>query len=396
MKILYAVQATGNGHISRATEILPYLQKYGTVDIMLSGNNADLPVNLPVKYRSNGVSLFYGGGGLNYRKIISQFNPFSIWRDIKNLPVDDYDLIVNDFDFITSIACQIKGVFSVQFGHQASFKYSATPRPQIRNRIGEWVLSNFCKCSTYIGLHFRSYDPMILLPIIKKEIREASNSATNQGHITVYLSQFIPEELILHFKTLVNIKFQIFSQHCKVVTHLDNITLYPLGQESFTHSMIHCNGMITGGGFETPAEALFLGKKLMLIPINGQYEQLCNAEAAKEFGALVVTELTMHFGATVEKFFYPKSNHIQRINSQFSNKNKWTNIKDPINTQTITRDFRSIQIKSNEEIVDNFMQIALMAKKRFNEKKSIKTNSGNYPLIGAHENTFSAGISGSH
>ena len=36
MKIFYAVQATGNGHISRAIEILPYLRKYGEVDIFLS------------------------------------------------------------------------------------------------------------------------------------------------------------------------------------------------------------------------------------------------------------------------------------------------------------------------------------------------------------------------
>jgi len=37
MKIFYAVQATGNGHISRAMELLPYLERYGKVDIFLSG-----------------------------------------------------------------------------------------------------------------------------------------------------------------------------------------------------------------------------------------------------------------------------------------------------------------------------------------------------------------------
>ena len=33
MKILYAIQGTGNGHISRAREIIPLLQKYGELDI---------------------------------------------------------------------------------------------------------------------------------------------------------------------------------------------------------------------------------------------------------------------------------------------------------------------------------------------------------------------------
>ena len=53
MKILYAVQATGNGHIARAIEILPYLKKYGEVDIFLSGSNSHLQVDLPVQFMSN-------------------------------------------------------------------------------------------------------------------------------------------------------------------------------------------------------------------------------------------------------------------------------------------------------------------------------------------------------
>jgi spore coat polysaccharide biosynthesis predicted glycosyltransferase SpsG len=63
MKILYAVQATGNGHISRAIQLTPYLQKYGEVDIFLSGSNASLAVPLPVQFRSRGISLFYNNKG---------------------------------------------------------------------------------------------------------------------------------------------------------------------------------------------------------------------------------------------------------------------------------------------------------------------------------------------
>lgn len=104
MKILYAVQATGNGHISRAAEIIPLLQTYGSVDVMLSGNNAHLPVQLPVKFRSKGVSLFYRhGGGLDYKKMLRQINPIQLWKDIRRLPVQEYDLVINDFDFITAL-----------------------------------------------------------------------------------------------------------------------------------------------------------------------------------------------------------------------------------------------------------------------------------------------------
>jgi len=59
-----------------------------------------------------------------------------------------------------------------------------------------------------------------------------------------------------------------------------------MDKKLFGQSLIHCSGIITGGGFETPAEALHLGKKILAIPIRGQYEQLCNAAALKEMGVL--------------------------------------------------------------------------------------------------------------
>ena len=63
MKIFYAVQATGNGHISRAAELVPLLQKYGEVDVFLSGSNYSLKSNLPIDYRSKGLSLVYNNRG---------------------------------------------------------------------------------------------------------------------------------------------------------------------------------------------------------------------------------------------------------------------------------------------------------------------------------------------
>ena len=46
-----------------------------------------------------------------------------------------------------------------------------------------------------------------------------------------------------------------------------------------------------GAGFETPAEALYLKKKVMAIPMKGQYEQQCNAAALKTMGVPVIKKL---------------------------------------------------------------------------------------------------------
>jgi uncharacterized protein (TIGR00661 family) len=334
MKILYAVQATGNGHISRAAEIIPLLQQYGQVDVMLSGTNAHLPVQLPVKFRSRGLSLFYrAGGGIHYWRILKQFNPFTLWQDIKKLPVSDYDLVINDFDFITAMACKLRKVFSVQIGHQASFMYENTPRPARKNIVGEIILKHFAPASHYIGLHFQPYHPNILPPIIAESIR-ASNP-TNQGHITVYLAQYKTDELLKEFKSLTHLEFHIFSADIQNHIRKENCLLFPLGKESFSHSLIHSQGIITGGGFETPAEALFLGKKIMSIPIKGQYEQLCNAEAMVSLGIKVVQDIDIHFGVEVHRHF----------------------------NGTAPSSQENLQFLDNQTIVDRFMSMALKAKR---------------------------------
>ena len=52
--------------------------------------------------------------------------------------------------------------------------------------------------------------------------------------------------------------------------------------------MASCEGLLTGGGFEGPAEAMFLKKKVMMIPMSGQYEQRCNALSASKLGVPVI------------------------------------------------------------------------------------------------------------
>ena|ERR1700761_6927557 len=294
MKIFYAVQATGNGHISRAMEILPYLERYGQVDIFLSGANNSLQLDAPVKFRSKGLSLFYtNSGGLNYWEITKQIAPLRVWREVRDLPVEKYDLVINDFECITSLACAVKKVPSVQFGHQASFISPKVPRPRHTEWMGEWILRHYARATQYIGLHFKQYDDFILPPVIKKEILQADPQ--DRGHITVYLSSYSDATVKRYLGPLTDFRFQVFSKEVKEPTVDGNILFLPVSKAAFNKSLITCKAILTGAGFETPAEALYLGKKLMVIPIRGQYEQSCNAAALERMGVPVLNALDAGF-----------------------------------------------------------------------------------------------------
>ena len=304
MKIFYAVQATGNGHISRANSILSILQQYGDVDIFLSGNNSALKTSMPVAYRSKGVSLQYDeqSGGIDVMKTIVGIRLRKILSEARFLPIEKYDLVINDFECITSLACKLKGIPSVHFGHQASFMSKKVPRPGMRNLLGEWVLSNYATGTRSVGLHFKQYDENIFSPIIKPSILNAA--PVNEGHITVYLGHYADHVVVKQLQRLKNFKFHLFSKQVDAVVQEDNIKLLPLSQSMFDDSLIRSHGIITGAGFETPAEALYLGKQLMVLPMHGQYEQACNAAALKEFDVAIVDTMDDYFPVYFNRWIF--------------------------------------------------------------------------------------------
>lgn len=301
MKIFYAIQATGNGHISRAIQLYPYLKKFGTIDFFLSGNNASLDVKLPIKFRSKGCSLHYSKcGGLNYWDIIKNIKPRQIYKDADSLPLKNYDFIINDFDSITSLSCKLQKVHSVQFGHQASFLSESTPRPKKKSLMGEMILKHYAPSPKNIGLHFEKYDSFILPPIIKDKIMQANPK--NLQHITVYLPSFQIDCLEKAFNKIPNVSFHWFLDTVKFEHTIGNITYFPVNQKYFNTSLITCQGIITGGGFETPAEALYLGKKILSIPIRNHYEQECNAAALQKMGVPVTFEVGDNFNVIIENW----------------------------------------------------------------------------------------------
>ena len=267
----------------------------------MSGSNASLAIDLPVKFKSSGCSLFYSKcGGLDYWNIAKNINPIQMYKDAKSLPLKDYDVVINDFDSITSLACKLQKVHSVQLGHQASFVSKQTPRPEKKSVMGEMILKHYASAPKNIGLHFEKYDSFILPPIIKNEIQQAEPS--NLGHITVYLPSFDQACLEKAFNTLPDQEFHWFLSEVKFKHTIGNITYYPVNQINFNESLISCHGIITGGGFETPAEALYLRKKILSIPILNHYEQECNAAALKKMGVPVVYEVGNNFELIIENW----------------------------------------------------------------------------------------------
>ncbi|MFN3951863.1 MAG: glycosyltransferase family protein [Thermaurantimonas sp.] len=289
-RILYAIQGTGNGHVARALVVVPALKKKFDVDILVSGRQSNLTLPFTVHYKYSGVSFVYDrGGGLSYSKTLFHNNLVKVYKELRKLPVRDYDLVISDFEPISAYASKITGIPSLAFSHQASFLSKRVPRPNRKSTIGEFVLKNYAPCAHRIGIHFQSYEPWILPPILRPEILRAT-PCESQEYI-VYLPAY-GDSLLIKMLSKMDGTFVVFSKFSTFSYKKDNVTIIPAQVQEFTKRLITCRGVITSAGFETPAEALYLEKKLMCIPIKGQYEQYCNAAALEELGVPVYERLS--------------------------------------------------------------------------------------------------------
>ncbi len=290
MRILYGIQGTGNGHLSRAQEILPYLLRYGEVDLLISGNHSDIGINHPVLYTCYGLSYAFGkNGGVDLFRSVKQAKPFQLLSDIRKLPVDQYDVVISDFEPITAWAGRLRRRPVWAMSHQAAFLSPKSPRPNQRNVLMERLFTHYAPSTKAVGFHFDNYDSFIHCPIIQRDIRQLHPRAND--HITVYLPAYSTDYLCDMLQDIPLIRWEVFAKNFKETRTNGNITLRPVSREGYLRSLESAQGVLTGAGFEAPSEALFLGKKLMVLPMAMQYEQLCNAAALDGMGVAVMGHL---------------------------------------------------------------------------------------------------------
>jgi len=301
MRLLYGIQGTGHGHISRAKEILPKLTEQAEVDILVSGYNCKLTLEQVEVMHKRGLSLTYNdNGGVSYLQTALNLQPLTFLKDLGTVNTNNYDLIISDYEPITAWASIQSKVPVVGLSHQASFLSKSCPRPKQISLFAESLLKYFAPVQHPIGFHFKRYDSFILPPVIRQDIRDLN--PTQGNHITVYLPSYDPDFLASKLRNIDHTDWHIFSPLCNETYQTGSVTVNPVGNRPFLESLESAKGVIAGAGFELCAESMFLGKKLLAIPIKNQYEQLCNAAALEEMGVKTTHQIDEGFDKFVSRW----------------------------------------------------------------------------------------------
>ncbi len=276
MKILYGVQATGNGHISRSREVIRQLKNMGhDVQVIFSGRDPSMlwEVETFEPYNAfRGLTFISRRGKVRKIRTALQLNLFQFYRDILSYDTSGFDLVVTDFEPVSARIARRNGIPSIGVGHQYAFLHDIPVRKA--DPFSMWVTRNFAPTDYSVGLHWYHFEKPILPPIIPVHLKV--NSQMKHDKILVYL----PFESIDDIESLLRpITTHHFFIYCDTAGATDDgkIHLRSFSRDGFLRDLLDCNGVISNAGFEFISEALYLGKKSLVKPLSGQMEQASNA-----------------------------------------------------------------------------------------------------------------------
>lgn len=282
MKVLYGVQGTGNGHITRARALSRYFDHFGIeADYLFSGRKRDAYFDMESfgsDFRTKrGLTFCYEGGSIHYLRTLRHNSLKQLVADIRQLDLSQYDAVITDFEPISAWAAKLQGVPCIGIGHQYAFLHSVPATGD--NWLAKAVIHHFAPCNYSLGLHWHHFNQPILPPITEPQI----GAPIEQDKILVYFGFEEPEEVIEYLKPFRGHTFVVYGrfEHFQTLGH---IQLKPLSRAGFCKDLAKSNGVICNAGFELASEAIQLGKKLLIKPLAGQMEQLSNALAIEQLG----------------------------------------------------------------------------------------------------------------
>ena len=291
MRILYGVQGTGNGHLTRAIAMSETIETSFSkceVDVLISGRVEE---KLPIKARKiiwrEGATFVIKNGEVQLLKTLFNFSPRQLIRDIGRLKIREYDLLITDYEPIAAWAGRIRGKEVIGIGHQYAFYYDIPiqgGKPLSKN-----IMKLFAPVTKKVGLHWHHFNQPILPPIV--DVDQASERKIQNNKVIVYLPFEETDKLTSDLQKISDHEFYVY--HPKFENSNEgNIHKRKISRTTFKDDLTNSNAAICNTGFELISECLTLGIKVLTKPLGNQIEQQSNGAALSKLDyATVVNKL---------------------------------------------------------------------------------------------------------
>lgn len=286
MRILYGVQATGQGHISRARALAGALATHNVeVTWLFSGRDkAQLFDMTPFGdfLHRRGLSFITEAGRLRYRKTLTSNNLPEFWRDVSALDLSAYDLIVSDYEPVVAWAGKRQARDVIGIGHQ----YAFGPKTPVAGAsvLQRNVMQRFAPVARPVGLHWAPFNDNVLPPILDLP---PLGQLPSGDHFLVYLPFEDQAAVTDWLTTFADHRFVQYANGLNNDTHA-NVQRRNASIDGFKRDLASAKGVICNSGFELISECLQWHKPVLTRPLAGQMEQLSNAAALASLGYATV------------------------------------------------------------------------------------------------------------
>lgn len=312
MKILYAVQGTGNGHLSRAKAFVPAFEKFVRVDLLVSGMHSEIDPGHRIRYRFNGLGFKFGKqGGIDLFSTWYHGDILRFFREADSLDMSEYDMVVNDFEPVSARAAKRAGVPCIGLSNQCVLLDSKIPKPENvqPGHVTKAVFKHYAPVDVAYGFHYTDLNRFITTPPVREEVRKLKPE--EGSHYLVYLPFYSDEKIVKALNAFPRHRWVVFSKHGGKRRFCGNVELIPVNDGTFLDCLATCKGVFCSAGFGITTEALFLGKKLLVMPMKKQFEQACNAYSLAAFGVNSVKSLKPEFRGEIAQWL--QSRHTVQV-----------------------------------------------------------------------------------
>ncbi len=326
MKFLFLVQGEGRGHMTQAIVLSQILTKNGhEISHTFIGESSRRIVpdyfykNIPSpveQVTSPNFVLDASNKSLKMGKTLAHnAMRLGIYRQSlkkihQKVMETEPDVFINFYDFLGGFYFRFyhpRNVRHICIGHQFLTNHPSFPFAPGRATEKHLFLMNnqltSQRCDRYLALSFGPYRPektgktVVVPPLLNPEIKKGAVS--HEDFLLGYMVNdgYAGEIIRWHERNKAH------ELHCfwdrknaprKYSPH-ENLTFHQLDNTLFSDMMRRCKGYVTTAGFESVCEAMYLQKPVLMVPVQNQYEQRCNALDAVKAGAGISAD---HFNLT--------------------------------------------------------------------------------------------------
>jgi len=305
-RIIYAVAGEGFGHSSRSHLIGQRLLDAGH-DVMFVGSQKSL-LYLKQYFTDRvqevfGLSFAFEGERIDKSETLKrnllklpEANRQNDELFKKHFEPFEPELVISDFEPFSAWWAWRKHVPFISIDHEHMLTLCKLDHP-VKNWFSRLTASVVTECHyvgavVYIVINFfkaplRIDSAVLAPPIVRPIVGELE--ATAGEHILMYSTTGTGRDRLQ--KTLGKFPGQTFLVYgFDQDLECDNCVFKKRSTEGFLADLAAARGVVASAGFSLLSECMYLKKKMLLLPLAGQYEQIINARYIEQLGLGIAAE----------------------------------------------------------------------------------------------------------